>query len=46
MIYRLISVVNGNKITIKYHNFNVATNKLVKLNSGKLYYGKTLVAEL
>lgn len=42
MKYKLIS---GNTKQI-FTSFEKATNKLVKLGQGKLYYGTTLVGEL
>lgn len=36
---------SGNTV-IKYNSFSSATDKLVKLGSGKLYYGRILVGEL
>ena len=39
------TLVSGDK-KLKYTSFENATNKLVKLGQGKLYYGTTLVGEL
>lgn len=46
MLYQLVAMTGGKKITMVYHNFTIATDKLVELGSGKLYQGKKLVGEL
>jgi hypothetical protein len=46
MTYKLVTEVKGKKITLTYHNFYVATDKLFSIGNGKLYQGKLLVGEL
>lgn len=38
--------LKSGRFVAKYKSFSGATDKLVKLGSGKLYYGKVLVGEL
>lgn len=39
------TLVSGN-IKLKYASFERATTKLIKLGTGKLFYGRVLVGEL
>lgn len=41
-MYKLVSVTG----IFRYLSFTRATNKLVELGNGKLYFGRTLVGEL